>query len=155
MLRSPHNSTAALVHLSVLLASELFGATKVMNQDPCPCGVGRPYADHCQRIHLDGAGLGVSAEALMRSRYSAYVLHDRPFLLRSWHPDERPTDFQLDSGIEWLGLDIIDTSAGGGLDSSGVVEFRARFRRGGEHLELHERSSFVRLDGQWVYVAGE
>lgn len=91
----------------------------------------------------------------MRSRYSAYVLQNRQFLLDSWHPDTRPDDLRFDDGITWLGLEVVATEAGGALDLQGIVEFKARFERGGEHLELHERSSFVRLAGRWVYVSGE
>lgn len=90
----------------------------------------------------------------MRARYSAYVRHLRRFLLDTWHPDTRPERLEFDPGFEWLGLEVVDSVAGGPLDSTGIVEFRARFARGGEHLELHERSTFERLGGKWVYVAG-
>ena len=120
----------------------------------CPCGV-LTYLEHCETVHRNGAGLGVSAESLMRARYSAYVLHNQQFLLESWHPETRPAQVEFDPDLVWLGLEVVDTEAGSGLDSEGVVEFRARFQRGGEFLELHERSSFVRVDGRWVYVSGE
>ncbi|MCL4115481.1 UNVERIFIED_CONTAM: hypothetical protein GTU68_033889 [Idotea baltica] len=90
----------------------------------------------------------------MRARYTAYARHDRAFLVASWHPDTCPASLEFDSGIEWLGLEIIDTQAGGAFDNRGEVEFRARFARGDEHLELHERSSFERVDGRWVYLSG-
>ncbi len=124
------------------------------NDDVCPCGFLLPYADHCGRAHLGGASLGATAEALMRARYSAYVLHDRSFLLASWHPDTCPAAIDFDDNIEWLDLEIVDTESGGALDSTGIVEFRARFSRSGEHLELHERSSFTRAGSRWVYVSG-
>lgn len=120
----------------------------------CPCGVDATYPEHCEAIHVGGAGLGVVAESLMRARYSAYVRHDRAFLLASWHPDTCPDALEFDPSIEWLGLEIIDTEAGGALDNTGIVEFRARFSRGDEHLELHERSSFERVNGRWVYIDG-
>lgn len=91
----------------------------------------------------------------MRARYSAYALELRPFLLDSWHPETRPAALDFDPNIEWLGLEILDTVAGGALDTAGIVEFRARFTRSGEPLELHERSSFERIDGRWVYVNGD
>ena len=122
--------------------------------DTCPCGFSAPYADHCGRIHVGGAGIGATAEALMRARYAAYVLRDRDFLLASWHPDTCPAALEFDDTIEWLDLTIVDTEAGGAFESTGIVEFRARFSRGGEHLELHERSSFSRVKGLWVYVDG-
>jgi len=85
--------------------------------------------------------------------FSAYVLHDRSFLQVSWHPDTSPAAIDFDDNIEWLGLEIVHTESGAALDSIGVVEFRARFSRSSENLELHERSSFVRVDGLWVYVS--
>jgi len=90
----------------------------------------------------------------MRARYSAYALKLREFLLDSWHPSTRPASLDFDSTTEWLGLEIIDTAAGSGLDTEGVVEFKARFRRGDEFLELHERSSFERVNGNWRYLSG-
>lgn len=91
----------------------------------------------------------------MRARYTAYVIGDDEFLLSSWHHDTRPVSISFDPNLEWLGLEIVDTEAGSALDSTGVVEFRARFRRGGEHLELHERSRFARVNGRWLYLDGE
>lgn len=90
----------------------------------------------------------------MRARYTAYVMNLADFLLGSWHPETRPQQIAPDPGTEWLGLTVVDTDRGGGLDAHGEVEFRVRFRRGGEYLELHERSSFTRVDGRWVYLDG-
>lgn len=120
----------------------------------CPCGRGRRYSMCCGRVHESGAGIGVTAEELMRARYSAYVLGDTGFLLRSWHPETRPVTVSFDPDLEWLGLAIERTQQGGAFDTEGVVEFRARFRRGDDHLELHEESRFTRVDGSWVYVTG-
>lgn len=120
----------------------------------CPCGSDLEYALCCGRVHRSGAGLGMSAASLMRARYAAYVLRDADFLLTSWHPTTRPSEVTFDADLEWLGLEVIATNAGTGFDNEGTVEFRARFRRGSEHLELHELSSFTRLDGRWVYVEG-
>ena len=122
------------------------------NGKKCHCGADLAYGSHCATVHRTGAGLGSTAESLMRARYSAYVLHRGDFLLESWHPDTRPAVLDFDTGTQWLGLEIVRTEAGGALDATGMVEFRARFQRGGEYLELHEQSSFVRLDGRWVYV---
>ena len=121
------------------------------DNDACPCGAGDSYREHCAVVHQNGAGVGATAESLMRARYSAYVRHDRDFLMMSWHRDTRPNGLEFDPALTWLGLDVIDTVGGGALDSEGIVEFKARFSRGGEFLELHERSSFARVDGHWVY----
>lgn len=90
----------------------------------------------------------------MRSRYSAFALHDAPYLLRSWHPATRPGTIDLDTDLRWTGLEILATEAGGPEDSAGVVEFRAHHRGRGRTGVLHEVSRFRRHDGAWVYVRG-
>lgn len=91
----------------------------------------------------------------MRARYSAFVLRNDEFVLASWHPDTRPDSVgETPTDHEWLGLEILTTTGGGALDSEGTVEFAARFRRGADHFALHERSTFARVGGKWLYVDG-
>lgn len=126
---------------------------------PCPCGSGLPYAGCCEPLHLGAPA--ATAEALMRSRYSAFALGaGEPqldgYLLTSWHPSTRPTSVDVDGGTTWRRLQIVDTVAGGPADDTGIVEFRASFRDAdGMAGLLHERSTFTRLDGRWVYRDGE
>jgi SEC-C motif domain protein len=112
----------------------------------CPCGLGLAYDDCCGRLHR-GAVSAATAEQLMRSRYSAFVVGDAAYLLRTWHPSTRPRRLRLDDGEQWLRLEVVGRSTGGLLDSEGTVEFRAHGRSGVQH----EVSRFVR-DGQWLYV---
>lgn len=94
------------------------------------------------------------AQALMRSRYEAYVALDRDWLLATWHPSTRPQVLELDPAIKWLGLDVKDHRQVD--DTHAQVEFVARFRVGGARAQrLHERSRFVREDGRWYYVDGD
>jgi len=94
------------------------------------------------------------AEALMRSRYAAYVALNREWLLASWHPSTRPAQLDLDPAIKWLGLDVKDHRVID--DDHAEVEFVARFRTGGGRAQrLHERSRFVREGGRWYYVDGD
>ena len=74
----------------------------------CNCGSGKNYAACCGRLH-SGAEIAATAEALMRSRYSAYVLRLAPYLLESWHASTRPQSLDLaeDGGYRWLGLEIL------------------------------------------------
>lgn len=121
----------------------------------CPCNPSATYATCCQPLH-DGLIPAPSAEALMRSRYSAYVLGLSDYLLVTWHPDTRPGSLVMDDtpGIRWLGLDVKRHADGG--DGTAVVEFVARYKVGGAPAErLHEVSRFERFDGCWVYVAGD
>ncbi|MER6676352.1 YchJ family metal-binding protein [Streptomyces sp. NPDC000983] len=116
----------------------------------CPCGLGGPYEGCCGRYH-SGAVAAPTAEALMRSRYSAFVRGDVAYLLRTWHPRTRPSGLDLDPGVRWTGLVVLRTEAGSAFHSTGVVEFRASYRGG----SLCERSRFERVEGAWVYVDGE
>ncbi len=90
----------------------------------------------------------------MRSRFAAFALGDADYLLASWHPETRPARMDLDESVVWRRLQIVDTVAGAEEDQDGVVEFRAAFRRDGQHDVLHERSRFTRVDGRWVYLDG-
>ncbi|MCV7152158.1 hypothetical protein H7I57_12945 [Mycobacterium pyrenivorans] len=91
-----------------------------------------------------------TAEELMRSRYSAFVVGDTGYLWRTWHPRTRPQDVG-DGAVTWSRLEIVDTVAGREGDESGEVEFRAHHRAG----VLHERSRFTRRAGRWFYVDGD
>jgi SEC-C motif domain protein len=96
-----------------------------------------------------------TAEALMRSRFEAFARGDAAHLLATWHPTTRPAALDLDDGLEWRALQIVDTVAGGPDDDDGVVEFRASYRSPEGAGLLHERSRFTRVDGRWVYVDGD
>ncbi|MEZ5377450.1 MAG: YchJ family metal-binding protein [Acidimicrobiales bacterium] len=120
----------------------------------CPCGSGSPVTLCCGRIHADPT-LAVTAEQLMRARYSAFVLHRRAFLEISWHSSTRPDRIDLDHDTEWLGLTITKVVAGGPKDDVGEVAFIARLREAasGESVQqLVEHSRFVREDGRWRYL---
>lgn len=121
----------------------------------CPCGSGEDYARCCGRF-LDGASVPPSAEALMRSRYTAYVHGDADYLLRTWHPSTRPAELDLPvPGLRWLGLTVKRCDHGRPEDTEGTVEFVARMKQGGRAARLHEISRFVREDGHWFYLDGE
>ena len=121
---------------------------------PCPCGSGLKYVDCCGLYH-HGDQLPQTAQQLMRSRYSAFVLGNCEYLLQSWHESTRPEQLQLESGVSWFGLRIVDCYAGGADDIEGFVEFEAKFA-GNDRLQcLHERSHFMREQGRWYYVDGQ
>ncbi|MFC4505476.1 MULTISPECIES: YchJ family protein [Streptomyces] len=121
-----------------------------MTTRSCPCGLPQAYDDCCGRYHR-GPATAPTAEALMRSRYCAFVKGDVGYLLRTWHPRTRPGRLDLDPGMRWTGLEILGTGDGSAFHTTGTVEFRASFRGG----SLHERSRFERVDGAWVYVDGD
>ncbi|MGX9899434.1 YchJ family protein [Arthrobacter sp. SA17] len=120
----------------------------------CPCLTGEQYAECCGRFH-SGDAHAPTAEQLMRSRYCAFVLLEKEYLLQTWHPRTRPSSLDLDPALEWRRLDILSCQHGGPLDTEGTVEFAAHFRHDGERGVHHETSRFVREDKRWYYVHGE
>lgn len=92
----------------------------------------------------------------MRSRYTAFVVGDEEYLLRSWFPETRPDTLELDVDTQWRRLVIESTSAGGPFDFTGEVTFTAVARTSQGRLEQRERSRFVRAaNGHWLYVDGD
>jgi len=122
-------------------------------EPPCPCGKPLSYANCCARYHAGEAA--PTAEALMRSRYSAYVLALEPYLLATWHASTRPKSLDLgeDKTTRWLGLEIKRHETTG--TDSAMVEFVARYKVGGRAHRMHEVSRFLREDGRWYYLDGD
>jgi SEC-C motif domain protein len=116
--------------------------------EPCPCG-GDDLA-RCCGPYLSATALPPTAEATMRSRYSAFATGNPDHLFRTWHPRTRPAG-RIDTGDGWTGLDILDVVDGAESDEVGVVEFIAH----NVHGDLHERSRFEHRAGRWFYVDAE
>lgn len=98
----------------------------------------------------------LTAEELMRSRYTAFVVGDIDWIMDSHHPDtvaevDRGEVAQWSADAEWLGLKIRDLVDGGPEDQDGVVEFRARYRMQGRQIDHSERAHFERADGAWAF----
>ena len=119
----------------------------------CPCGSSN-YANCCEPFH-NASQLAPTAEALMRSRYSAYVLQNADYLLATWFKNTRPKqlDFSNDTVI-WQKLEILHTKKGGAKDEKGRVEFNAFYVEKGETHLMHEVSRFKKVAGRWFYVDG-
>ncbi|MBZ2169777.1 YchJ family protein [Marinobacter sp. F4216] len=118
--------------------------------DRCPCGSGLPYEACCQPAHAGQAP--DTPEALMRSRYSAFVLGLVDYLLASWHASTRPGSLNLDDSPRWASLQVLDQQQRG---DRGQVHFRAMYQAGSGWGFLEERSDFVREGGRWFYVSGD
>ena len=110
-------------------------------KESCPCS-GDSLADCCGPF-ISGAQHAASAEQLMRSRYSAYVLGEENYLRVTWHKDSRPDETVTDKSLQWLGLEVRQSSQ---ENDAATVEFVARCRVEGRGQRLHEISRFVRED---------
>ena len=117
---------------------------------PCPCG-GSSYAACCEPYHMGTPA--PDASALMRSRYSAYVLKLEAYLIATWHRDTRPEPLNLaQDTTQWLRLDVQRHAAD--TPKSAIVEFVAYYKLNGRAHRLHEISRFVRERGRWFYLDG-
>ncbi len=125
-------------------------------ESTCPCGSQRHLQDCCLPI-IEGINNPLTAEQLMRSRYTAHVLLAIDFLWSTWSPEQRLHSSQADirawaESCEWLGLQILGTKHGSQTDSEGIVEFIALFRQQGQVHQHHEVSRFNKILGKWFYV---
>lgn len=128
----------------------------------CPCGSQIRYPDCCD-VYLRGKAIAPTAEALMRSRYSAYSKGDVEYLIQTQYPKkrkntDRPMLLKTITNTSWMGLTVLKTQKGGVNDRRGIVEFVALYR--GLELtapiyQLHERSRFIKEDGVWFYQDGD
>lgn len=126
----------------------------------CPCGRldarRKPLSyERCCGRYIDqwDAQPAPDAEALMRSRYTAFVRENAAYLQATWHGSQRPQTLDFEPAAQWLGLDVKAFQPTG--EDTAVVEFVARYRLAGRAVRLHERSRFVRENGRWYYVDGE
>ena len=123
----------------------------------CPCGSGREYEACCGPII--GGAEAPTAEAVMRSRFSAYVRGEIDHIERT-HAKAANEDFdrkeaeEMANAVTWTGLTILSTSGGKQGDDTGTVEFAAQFKQGGKQMVHHELAYFTREDGRWVYLDG-
>ena len=127
--------------------------------DLCPCGSNLDYGSCCRPV-IKGEKPAATAEQLMRSRYSAYVKKEMPYILESLHPDHR-SDYDENSSkawaerAQWHGIKILSTVKGGIEDSEGQVEFAVSYTENGFRQEHHELSSFKKEKGAWVFTTGK
>ncbi|MDR2923557.1 MAG: YchJ family protein [Treponema sp.] len=133
----------------------------------CPCGSGRPYSDCCEQ-YIKGRAKAPTAEALMRSRYSAYVEHEIDYIMNTcvrkskddaaYAPIDYKSTRDWSEQSSWLGLKIISVEKGGIADTEGTVEFEASYMRDGLKDIHHEKAKFKKEGSaetaQWLYDEG-
>jgi SEC-C motif domain protein len=123
-------------------------------ENQCLCGSPLNYQQCCGLYH-SGVKTPATAELLMRSRFSAYALHNADYLQASWDSNKRPKhiDFSKDT-TQWLRLEIISVKKGQLNDEKGIVEFKAYYLLDGEESVMNEISRFKKVAGRWFYFDG-
>jgi SEC-C motif domain protein len=125
----------------------------------CPCGSKKSY-NECCKPYIEGNENAPTAEVLMRSRYSAYVKQKIDYIAKTHSPKtkkklsiENTTKWAKES--TWLGLEILSTTDGGENDTTGIIEFIARYEQEGTEYSHHEVSTFAKDEDTWYYVDGK
>ncbi|MEP5340045.1 MAG: YchJ family metal-binding protein [Algibacter sp.] len=122
----------------------------------CYCGNKKTYSNCCKKAHKD-ISEAKTAEQLMRSRYSAFVLANGEYLMLSHHKSTRPLKekksiIKWAKSVEWIKLEIIETTKGTENDTRGTVTFNAYFYENGKVDIIHEKSAFVKENNHWFYL---
>lgn len=132
---------------------------KVPMSRPCPCESKRTF-DRCCEPFVLGREFPPTAQALMRSRFTAYALGRADYLAKTTALVEREKLDVEELGrycraVKCISLKILQTEAGGPEDETGVVVFFAKLLINGKRMLHREKSRFVREDGHWMYLDGE
>jgi len=127
--------------------------------EQCPCGSGSAYADCCRPL-IKGERPAESAEALMRSRYAAYVKVETDYILETTHPKHREGydaagTREWAESAQWEGLEIVSLKGGTAADTTGEVEFIARYQEKGEPKQHHELALFKKEKAGWFFTDGK
>jgi SEC-C motif-containing protein len=126
----------------------------------CPCGSSLLFEDCCKSI-IESKKQAPTAEALMRSRYSAYVLVNAQYLIDSTHISTRDnfSKTEIEAWAKesfWQKLEVLDTYKGLGNDELGEVEFKAFYKNAKGISNIHhEKSVFRKEEGSWFYLNGK
>ena len=124
----------------------------------CLCGSGRNFDECCGPV-IAGSKPD-TAEALLRSRYTAFAMGNTDYLVDTLTSDIRDSFDQVEAyntaaDAKWQSLEIRRIIEGGIDDETGSIEFVAKFRLRDEQRLHHELSKFRREDGQWRCAGGE
>ncbi len=124
----------------------------------CPCGSDQPFSECCEK-YINGSLNAPTAEALMRSRYSAYATANIDYIEQTLLPSTR-SDFDRESARKWAersqwhGFEIVNLVDGGENDNKGTVEFVATYSQKDQRMNHHETATFRKQDGKWYFVEG-
>ena len=124
-----------------------------MTSIDCYCGSDIEFQNCCEPL-IKGLHKAATAEALMRSRYSAYATHQADYLVVTTHISQRKYHTKKEilnwaTTNKWLKLEIINTT-------ENTVEFKAYFLDNALQNHIHhELSTFIFENGSWFYVDGK
>ncbi|MBY0316008.1 MAG: SEC-C domain-containing protein [Bdellovibrionales bacterium] len=117
----------------------------------CHCGSGINFSQCCEPF-LKGSAQPQTAEALMRSRYTAHVVGDITYIKNTLTPEARKRFVEKDvkewAKSEWLGLNVIAAQGN-------TVEFIAKYRADGKVIEHHEVAKFRKQGDRWFFAEGD
>jgi len=119
----------------------------------CYCGSGKNF-DNCCEPYIKGTLKAPTAQTLMRSRYSAYAVHNADYLWQTTAPKERrhhskAAILEWAKTNQWLKLEVLNAT-------ETMVEFKAYYLDGLLLAQVHhEKSRFIKEDDSWYYVDGE
>ena len=122
----------------------------------CPCNSFRPFVSCCEPL-ITGKQPAATAEALMRSRFCAYVFK-KPLYLKNTYAAKQRKKVHLRNiqkgmlGVEWVDLQITSILNGRAKDATGEVEFIATYKTNEGTRQMTERSFFIRENSLWRYV---
>ena len=107
-------------------------------------------------FHLNH-GKTETAQQLMRSRYSAFVLANGDYLMETHHSSTRPTSekkaiVKWAKSVEWIKLEVQEATKGLEKDEEGTVTFNAYFYETGKVDVIHEKSAFIKENNKWYYL---
>ncbi len=119
----------------------------------CYCCSEKLFKNCCQP-YLIGQKKAVSAQTLMRSRYSAYATHNSNYILETTHYTTQKNFNQADIlewsiTNQWLKLEILNST-------ETTVEFKAYYKDSDKLIHVHhEFSTFKKENEIWYYVDGK
>lgn len=118
----------------------------------CYCSSKKEFSECCEP-YLSGVSYPSTALELMRSRYSAYVLGNGGYIVKTTVKENRYEDDlelieEYSKSVTWLGLEILHVE-------KNVVEFKAYYIDANGLKVQHEKSNFIYEDGVWLYRDGK
>jgi len=127
--------------------------------EKCHCGTGLNYRDCC-KPYIKGKKNAPTAEALMRSRYSAYVVGAIDYIFSTCSENissrmDYESTKRWSEKATWRGFKILAVKGGEETSGRGTVHFEAYYEQEFMNHIYHEIANFEKENDRWIYVGGE